>query len=406
MKARIWIPFAAVLLMAGAVAAQGSPAQGSWTAWHGCWTALQGDVPAGPIICMLPGEDTLSVRIATLGDGAVQEETVLRAEGVARPVEAGGCTGSERAFFSNDGLRVFTRAELACAGIRRVSTGVLALVSEMDWLDVQAMTVEGRHAVRSVRYRAVGAEAAEAVPAEIAAALPQNQRLAQEAARLHASAPLDISAVAEASRIVAAPAVETLLAARGQSFDLDAHTLLALKEQGVPASTIDIMVALSYPARFTVREVGGIAQTGETMPAAWRSGGSALAEDCYDPYWSSRRYRGAANCYDYGYGYDRRYGYSPWGYGPFGWTSGGSPVIVIVQPDQTRAGGEVVKGRGYTRTGGPTRGTATPRTPARGADTGSTTSASGNSGTARSSEPKNDASSGTGRTAKPRGARP
>lgn len=361
MTTRVWIPIAALLATAPVQAAAVADAQqGDWAAWYGCWRAVDVTDGAAPLVCVLPGADASSVRIATIEDGQIAEETVVRADGVAREIEEGGCTGSESAFFSADGRRIFTRAELACSGLGRLSTGVLAMVSETEWVDAQALTVNGQHAARTIRYRA--ADATE-IPSWISAELPQDQQLAQETARLDAAAPLEIDAVIEASRHVAAPVVEALLAERQHGFGLNAGKLVRLREAGVPTTTIDVMVALSYPARFAVAPQRGMRADNGEYPE--RNAARSYLEDCYDPFFTSSRY----GCYNsrYGYGYSRGggiYGYSPYGYDPYGWNYGTRPVVVIVQPDDGEGveprGGAVVKGRGYTRTG-TARGTANPR---------------------------------------------
>jgi hypothetical protein len=363
------------------------------------------------MVCVLPGGSSASVRIATVEDGAIVDETTLTVDGVARAVEDGGCVGSETASWSRDGRRVFLRTELDCSGIRRVSTGVLALVAENEWVDVQAVTVAGQHATRTLRYRAVRPES---VPAEILAQLPQDRRLVLEAARLQTSAPLDVDAVVEASHTVAAPVVEALLAARRQGFALNAQRLLELERAGVATSVIDMMIALSYPATFAVQErprqqtAQGTAAWG-AAPASARFGG------CRDPYYGTRMTQlecevlmmqgyGSRSMYGYGYGSGYGYRYSPWGYDPYGWNYGGQAPVVIVRPDDTRERGEVVKGQGYTPGSG---GTATGRT-ARERDTsgsgGSTGSTGGTTttGTTTSSPPDNSSGTTTGRTAVPR----
>jgi hypothetical protein len=398
MKIRNWIPVTAVLLAAPLQASTPPGAvQGDWTAWYGCWVAVESESGVTPVVCVLPGADASTARIATIEDGRISEETVVRADGVARPIEEGGCSGAESAFFSEDGRRVFTRAELGCSGLGRLSTGVLAMISPDEWVDAQAMTVNGQHAVRTMRYRA--ARSSE-IPAWVAADLPRDQALAQEVARLDASRPLEIADVAEATRHVAAPAVEALLAARQHGFGLNAAKLMELRDSGVPTSTIDVMVALSYPARFAVAQDdrrAGVRSDGDVNAArSW-------VESCYDdPFYSARR----SGCYTsrYGYGYSRRgglYGYSPYGYDPYGWNYGTRPVIVIVQPDgdgSSDSGGAVVKGRGYTRTGS-TMGTAEPR----GATERSQPAASTGSTTTKATPSSSSGGSTTTRTAKPRG---
>ena len=403
MTTRVWIPIAALMAAAPVQAAVAEAQQGDWAAWYGCWRAVDATDGEAPLVCVLPGADASAVRIATIEDGQIAEETVVRADGIAREIEEGGCTGSESAFFSTDGRRIFTRSELACSGLGRLSTGVLAMVSETEWVDAQALTVNGQHAARTIRYRA--ADATE-IPSWISAELPQDQRLAQETARLDAASPLEIDAVIEASRHVAAPVVEALLAERQHGFGLNAGKLVRLQEAGVPTSTIDVMVALSYPAKFAVAPQRGM-RSDTDQYGEWNAARSYM-EDCYDPFFTSSRY----GCYGsrYGYGYSRGrgiYGYSPYGYDPYGWNYGTRPVVVIVQPEDGEVrdpeGGAVVKGRGYTRTG-TARGTANPRgadrstaAPARATSTSkpATTTSKPASSSGSSSKPT--------RTAKPRG---
>jgi hypothetical protein len=409
MRTRGTLTTAAALLFAasgtafGVPAAAASPAQPGWEAWLGCWEQVGSDTDQQQLVCVLPGADEGSVRMATVTDGVITDETLLIADGVARPVDDEGCTGTETAFFSHDQRRVFTRAELECRGVQRVSTGVLALISESEWIDAQALTVAGQSAARTVRYRAV--PRADTPPA-VAALLPADQRLATEAARLHAAAALDIDAVVEASRAVAAPALEALLGARQQGFSLNARTIAQLAESGVETSTIDVMIALSYPARFAVRE-----QDPDAQYAAAQDRDDRLRSECRNPA-LSRRY--SAACYGFGYGstmfYDQyaygRYGYSPWGYDRYGWHYGRSPVI-IVQPQPgtpTPRGGSVVKGRGFTAGDQPSRGTAQPRTqsPQTSSGTDRSSASSGSSSSGSSATTQSSSGSSTGRTARPR----
>jgi len=374
-----------------------SAQQRDWSAWQGCWQPVGMDVPAGEIICILPGDNAASARIATVNGARIVSETVVRADGVARPIEEGGCKGTQSATFSADGRRIYTRTEMDCGAgtIKRLSTGAIAMLNESEWVDAQAVTVEGQHATRTARYQAV---AASRVDASIAALLPTDRRLAQEAARMAASAPLTPDQVVEATRLVAPPVIEAILAAHQHGFKLSAATLKELKGSGVPESTLDVMVALSYPQRFEVKERPAVDQYATN---AQRSVG---VECDYDPFFGSRNYR--PGC-DTGYGYGR-YGYDRYGYSPYNnyynnnyngsWNGGRDPIIVVIDHTERDGGGEVVRGRGYTR-GTTSTGSSTPRATSEPSSSGGTKSTAGSS-TGTSS---GTSSSGTTRTAKPRG---
>jgi hypothetical protein len=397
-------PLAAVPAGGSGVVVDGLDTTAGWLAWHGCWKPVGEEAPEATLVCVLPGDDATAVRMTTWVEGSLGQETVLRADGVARPVEEGGCLGNQSARWSADGRRVFVRSEFSCGGLGRTSTGVLAFVVENEWVDVQALTVADQHLARSIRYRAVPVAD---YPAAVAAELGTERRLVQETARLQYSMPLDVAAVVEASREIAPPAVEALLGARQHGFAMDANMLLRLQREGVPASVIDMMVALSYPQRFAVRErPQPTAQEGDRMRA------SRDDDTCYDPF-LMRPVSGMScstmpryNQYNR-YGYGRDYGYSPWGYDPYGWRPGGSPVVVIVEPE--REVGEVVKGRGYANPAGTssTRGAARPRQEpaARGSDAGAARPAtpSSSTGSTRTTEEGSSSGTSTGRTAVPRG---
>src|SRR5688572_4250811 len=138
---------AAAIVSAFIVPAAHANAQ-TWAAWHGCWR-VAGDGGAG-LVCVLPGADAASARLLTMNGNTVASEIVVHADNVERPISEGGCNGSGKAFFSQDRRRIYTRAELDCAGTKRVSSGVIALVTEREWLEAQAITVAGQHAARSV----------------------------------------------------------------------------------------------------------------------------------------------------------------------------------------------------------------------------------------------------------------
>lgn len=394
---------AALMVMAALPARAVEPTQtaepGNWSAWHGCWQPVGEDAPVGALVCVAPGADASSIRLITLEDGAIVGESVLHADGTAREVAEGGCTGTETAHWSRDGRRVFTRTDLECDGVRRTSTGVMALIAENEWIDAQAVAVAGQHAARAVRYRSVRT----ANLPEAATAFAVEPSLGQEAARLNAARPLDIDAVVEASAAVAEPALEALLAARQHGFRLDGRTLVELERQGVPASVMDMMIALSHPRVFAVQQQGGgTVAADDRWPAA--TSRRAMASRCADPWYaSSRDGRWECDRYGMGYGYRSygygRYGYSPFGYDPYGWNYGRGPIVVIVRPDDSaRSGGAVVPGQGYTRGDAqPSGRQATPR------GTRQQPSASGSSSGSSSStaQPSRNGTS-TGRQAVPR----
>jgi hypothetical protein len=124
----------------------------NWSAWLGCWQA-QG-APANEQVCVTPSDN--GVRIATMIDGSVRDESRVIADGAKRPVQSVGCTGSERAYWSNDRRRVFLESDVAC-GVsgRRTLRGLFAFVAPDEWISVQTATEGDSVATRVVRFTAV-----------------------------------------------------------------------------------------------------------------------------------------------------------------------------------------------------------------------------------------------------------
>jgi hypothetical protein len=350
------------------------PQAPGWQAWHGCWELTGDGVPADRLVCMLPGASTSDVRLVNVTGGFVTGESVIRADGTPRAMEEGGCTGHEVAQWSQDGRRVFLRAELDCDGFRRVTSGIIAMVSEREWVDIRAATIMDQHLARTQRYRAVPADRA---PEALRPLLDEARPMALQTARFVAAMPMGMAEVVEASRRMPTPAVQALLAARGDRLGINGRNLVQLADAGVPAEVIEVMVALAYPDHFNVRQPA----LPNPLDVAAPPRVASRTYECYDPY--TRRWVYGRSCDDrYGYG---RYGFGPWdtwgtswGYG--GWAGGGyvgGGTVIIVEPRQPERQPELVRGAGYTRGSADARGTATPRSGAPGSSpTGAASSTS------------------------------
>ena len=382
-----------------------------WYAFEGCWRVTPQQEGA-PVVCMR--ESGAGLLMATYVKGELKSEQRINADGTARPIAEGGCSGEEAGRWSEDGARVFIKARLSCgAGMERLTTSVLALTGPESLVEVRSLRVGDGATVRTVRYEEVPSTQ---YPAGFQVA--SGRELARETARVHLSAALDLADVVEASKQIDAGAVEALLAAGGSGFKLSATSLKQLASAGVPRSTLDVMVALSYPKEFRVAEADG------------RERSRDWASPYYDPFTMNPYYRydcyglnyySSWGCdYRYGYGYSP-YGYSRYGgswYNPYGYYGNGGIVIVPVDGDnQGGSGGSVTSG-GYTRgSGQTTKGTARPRgqpsadgprastSPSSGGSRGSTAGSSGGSSSGGSVSGGGYTSGGASSsgTAKPRG---
>ncbi len=133
-------------------------------------------------------------------------------DGTGHPISEDGCTGTQRAEWSADGLRLYARAELTCKddqGIRRVS-GLALIGPDGRWTDMQAVDVSGRESFRVRKYRRVDG----------AAVMPSGSRTA-----------LTLEDVKEAIAKVSPRAVEAALVETRASFDLTSKHLLDLERR-------------------------------------------------------------------------------------------------------------------------------------------------------------------------------
>jgi uncharacterized membrane protein YgcG len=327
------------VLVLAAIPSAAQTAVAPWEPFLGCWeltfeNLTEGAAAAraasrplasrpknagGPRVCVTRTTD--GARFETTVDGQPAIDQTLVADAADHPINDAECRGTQRAEFSRDGLRLFSRAELTCAGDpvpRRVS-GISLLAPNGQWMDIQAIERAGRETVRVRRYYQADGQ------------LPRTRPT-------FALSRLTIDDVQEASGKVVPRALEAALVETGAGFDLTSKQLLALDDAGVPDSVVDLMVALSYPDRFVVERTprgGGGAGTsfaGDPFMLGWAFGYPVLYDDFfYSPY------------------YYRPFGYANYGYGYYG-SIGGDVVVVPVEPGPQPSGtGRVVDGQGYTR---------------------------------------------------------
>jgi hypothetical protein len=392
-----------------ATAARAEQLGPKWQGWIGCWTPTAAGVSVAEpsanamFVCITPaasGAD--AVDVTTIDGGKVLSTQRIDASGAERPLEAKGCTGTQKAWWSADERRIYLRSASTCEGLKSSTSAILSLTADGEWLDVRGVSSEGAENVRVARYRDAGIPSA--APAEIASALRERGQAAGTA-RIAAGAPVGTTAVIEATRAVDSAVVAAWILERDQKFSLDASTLVQLADAGVPGAVTDAMVAVSNPSAFHfARAEGGDVpvDSGVIVTDARMRRRVSIMSVPYDPWsWGYLGYPGSGYGYDYPYGYGyNSYGYGGYGYG--GYYGGYAPPIIVVTPGSgAESRGRMVKGRGYTQTeGSPRSGTAheRPRSTSSPAPSASSPSPSASSSSGRSSS----GSSSSGRTAKPR----
>lgn len=364
---------AGALILAAAAPAVVAAQDGTdarWLPWLGCWESE--GAPGGSLLCIVPMAGDPGVEMVSVEGTEVVSREWVRADGEMNESSREGCRGWERADFSEDQARIYLDADHVCEGdVRQETTGMLALLSPSEWIDVRSVNVSGQAMTGVNRYRLAPSDVAEAAGF---GAIAADRAMAVRAARVNASARPGIEDVVDASGRVADDVVRAWVAARQESFRVDGDDLVRMADAGVSADVIDVMVAASYPQHFTL---------GEGQDGAERRPRDAAAASTYyrgprrfwdpfygygyygyDPFYSRSRY-------DYGYG--GRYGYDGYGYG-FGFR----PTVIVVAPRDPEPEGRVVNGRGYTRNRPPS-GSSSPAPARSSGDSGGSSAGSGSS---------------------------
>ena len=393
----LWL---ALLLAATATAASAQAPDARWNDWLGCWDLVaDGNVArlppaetansvAGPVrpgssrdarVCVSPTHDGAELRTMVGGQQVLSQAII--ADGRDHPVDDGGCTGTQRAEWSADGLRLFTRAQVTCdTQPPRTVTGLTLMTPNGQWVDTQAVTIGETDSVRVRRFRPSGDRARAGVPA--------------------AAVRLQIEHVKEATKHVSPRAIEAALMETSARFPLSSRVLVDLDKAGVDDRVIDLMVALSYPRSFSVRPSG----PGDRLtPFPPLYGGADFVDASYEyspfygPFYSNYYYS--------------PYFFSPFGYADLRYYPYDVPGVVVspgdggggggnLDPDDYRPpqNGRAVNGLGYTRVDrrGDSGGSDPSPTPRSGASGGTVSRRGYTSGEASSSSSSSSSSGSSG----------
>src|SRR5687767_7309518 len=217
-----------------------------FNSWLGCWRLEDDLAGTGARMCITP--DQTGVRLQTIVGTVRGLDELLVADGVARPIVDADCKGTERAEWSQDGLRVFRTTDVTCEKeTPRTITGVAFLAPGPAWINVQHITgTSATTGVRVQRYRrAINQNLADGSKAP----QPSGAASAMPSAR---DATWSIEDVIEASSELPAEALQAALADVRHGFNMNKHTLVKLDEAEVPDGVIDLMIALTFPKRFVV----------------------------------------------------------------------------------------------------------------------------------------------------------
>jgi len=327
----------------GAVTAQETDAR--WAPWTGCWQAS--DDGSG-LICLELADG--GAELLSVGDeGVVSQETIV-ADGVPRSIEDETCSGTTTAEFSPDAERVYLREEIDCgADAPRVISGVIAMVSPSEWVDIRG--AENGRGVFSRTFRRVSDEFATSKGFPDA---NNDDDLTARMRRWAVSEPSSFDDLLEVFDRTGPGVTQAWVISQNDPFPVDSDFVVALDEAGLPHDVIDVVVAHAFPAEFTVANDARTrrAASPQRRATAYVGVDPFLAGRAgFGAFWSpwSWRYRG--------FGWNG-FGWNGWGFGPGG--GFGFPFndrIIVVQRGGdvpgvgARPGARPVPGGGYARDG-------------------------------------------------------
>lgn len=412
--------------------------------WLGCWTTTAGggiEAGAPNRACVIRSSTVAgSVDVLLYAGDSLLSRSALPRPGVETSRSLEDCSGVETAVWAPGNTKLVLRADFTCAaGLNRVETGLMSMTPEGNWLQLQHIRVGNSEATTSTR-----------LSYDPAATASYGSRLGGTAstatARMAVGAPATPEQVLELSQLVPPALAGVWLAETGVMFHLNGKLMVELSRRGMPASVIDMMVAVSNPDVFAVRssEFSGGLMGQPGMQAATGQGvqqsitpntvGVHTLNTAPGTIVLRERVYCGAFCYGPGgmgaWGFGWQYGYGPWdpwmrydpylaGYGypygispysypgtgvyPYRYGGGvfyGGPVIVVngKSPNGYQVPGQAVNGRGYApRSSGGSAAGSRPGTNSTGSTNGRTPAAGGKTGTSGST-----GGTTTGRTAKPR----
>ncbi len=366
--ARTMVAVAAIATVSISHQANAQTPDARFNAWLGCWVPDNAPTPnilsgssANGIVCIVPASTGTGVEIASIANGRVARRELIDATGTKVPKTLDGCAGWETGNWSADNRRLYLQSEFTC-GTNTVIKGssILAMSSTGEWLQIEGTNVGKTSSANALRFHISGVELALAPGQALTDSMAVQTRtvstgFATRSLRLAAGEAVLPEDVLDASRHVDRAVAEAWVNELHQPFVVDAKTLVAMADQGMPGTMIDLLVALSYSSKFAVRANRRV-ETVE-LPRGNRA---------YMPVYGYGYGYGVLDSYGscgYGYGsyYNSYYDRALYGYGggcsrryyPSNYYFGSTPVVIYTRPGGDGGGGAVqgkaVSGRGYTR---------------------------------------------------------
>jgi hypothetical protein len=309
-----------------------------WLPWIGSWRMVsntfnttESKVKGQYLLTITPGGNGNSVTMKGFRDKEVLSGENIIADGAHHPLTGDKCTGWYMYSWSETGKRLLLNSESSCSGEtpRRIS-GMSIIDDTGEWLDIQLLQNGKEKAVTIRRY----------MNTDNASTSPEGTNAANPIlARISVGSNFSISEIIELSAKVEPEVLEAALLELHKPFPINSKQLERLADSKVPSEIVDIMVALSFPDKFTV-ERSNIAPIQSPMA---QMGYPVVTDECWDEdypffpwYWGSSIYE---PCDYWEMGWEARPGWYNYYWGRPNFGGGGHGID----------GGKLVDGHGYAR---------------------------------------------------------
>jgi len=332
-----------------------------WLPWLGSWRLVSNKINTGEnlskqdyFLTIRPGSSDNSIIMkGNQADKVLVEEEII-ADGLRHPLKDEKCSGYYSYSWSETGKRLLFNSESNCPGdAPRQISGMSIIDENRDWLDIQLLQNGTEKAISIRKYRNIDSGTAASLgfnPDKI------------DISRISAAKNFSIDEIIELSSKLEPEVIEAALLELRKPFPINSRQLVRLSDSGVNSRVVDLMVAFSFPDKFTVgQEAISLAQSRGGGPQGYNYPGYSMPYRDYSYYsyycpilpwhWSSSAYMS----YVYGYSYlgwyltDGRYyplwtwpsyySYAPYYYPYYTGGGGGGPV---------RERGTLTRGRGYS----------------------------------------------------------
>jgi hypothetical protein len=313
-----------------------------WLPWIGAWQLVSNTIQESESatkqdysIEISPAGDGNAIVMKSYRAGEFQLEKTILADETRRAIQDTDCSGWYKYFWSDTGRRLLFESVSICPGEEpRLISGMSMITKDQVWMDVQRLKYGNDIAISVRKYESTGKRP-----------LNDGRVVSDESgrARFPVGFGFSIEEIIELSHKVAPEVIAVALVELRQTFPINSETLARLADENVPSDVVDLMVALSFPQKFTI-EQDKIAPVPNPGPGDSEYSGEPPFIWLPFGYWSI-------------YGpYSPWYWYPAYGYWGSGWViwSGGGYSKDHHDRDG-HGGGRLVNGRGYSRVA-PTHG--------------------------------------------------